>query len=566
MGSTDSVDEEREIEDVWRETKVRARTREVLRADANCFAVPRIVPHANVTSFVHVCESALAKASRPCVALRSVVASRTRHEMTTKKCPENTVFSSRGSIVARPMSATRASSARFARPKTMPRSRGNAVSAVSSVEPSTSTAGWTQKVITLEPKQRGIFIWTHTLRGALPEMRDVRGAGMLNLFVQSSTCALSINENCDPDVRSDMQNALDAMFPGSDTDRTSAVGVSIDLPVRAGALALGTWQGLYLLASGAGPVTVVATLYTCSDQSTLKHVTLKAPARGAHEVQDTLDEALESIKKINNNSRGPLLINVTAKHTSASLAIMGAAVGNESCHNLEPMMNALVPEKWNYPGHAVTFRHTDEGDDDMPAHVKSSLLGVSKTIPVDLETGELMLRETQGVFLCEHRNGGGFGGTGGSRSATVTVLDKKVCIGQTVIEVVTTGSGKRVDVTETLQKTLEKFLKEKDAKASTGLLHVFARNSAVSLSVGEKNKGITEGVTVDTCSLTATLNRLVCDCDTTNLPALVGNSVSIPFRDGALLVSETQSLFIAEHAAVGGRRSIAVTATGDVTL
>jgi hypothetical protein len=67
VGSTDSVDEEREIEDVWRETKVRARTREVLRADANCFAVPRIVPHANVTSFVHVCESALAKASRPCV-------------------------------------------------------------------------------------------------------------------------------------------------------------------------------------------------------------------------------------------------------------------------------------------------------------------------------------------------------------------------------------------------------------------------------------------------------------------------------------------------------------------
>ena len=150
-------------------------------------------------------------------------------------------------------------------------------------------SAWTQRVITLDPKSRGIFIWTDTLRTRLPEMRDVR-VGMVNLFLKSATGALTVNENCDPDVRTDMQNALEAIVPvGLDEERATLVGCSIDLPVRDGRLALGTWQGLYLLASNAGPVQVVATLVDHKgDTKTTKNVRLNAPSRGCHLVRDAL--------------------------------------------------------------------------------------------------------------------------------------------------------------------------------------------------------------------------------------------------------------------------------------
>ena len=130
----------------------------------------------------------------------------------------------------------------------MSRSRGTVVSAVSSVPkgpegtttPADPESAWTQRVITLEPKSRGIFIWTDTLRTSLPEMRDVR-VGMVSLFLRSTTGALTVNENCDPDVRTDMQNALEAIVPpGLDEERAALVGCSLDPPVRDGRPALGT--------------------------------------------------------------------------------------------------------------------------------------------------------------------------------------------------------------------------------------------------------------------------------------------------------------------------------------
>jgi secondary thiamine-phosphate synthase enzyme len=77
---------------------------------------------------------------------------------------------------------------------------------------------------------------------------------------------------------------------------------------------------------------------------------------------------------------------------------------NENCdpdvrRDMEMMLNRLVPENLR------EYTHTDEGSDDMPAHVKSSLLGVSLTIPV--RDGQLALGTWQGVWLCEARNRGG---------------------------------------------------------------------------------------------------------------------------------------------------------------
>ena len=108
------------------------------------------------------------------------------------------------------------------------------------------------------------------------------------------------------------------------------------------------------------------------------------------------------------------LCHVFVRHTSCSLTI------NENCDptvrdDMERALNRLVPVGWNRDG---TFFHTDEGDDDMPAHVKSSMLGVSLSIPV--VDGRLALGTWQGIYLCEHRDQGGYGG-GHRRELVVTV-------------------------------------------------------------------------------------------------------------------------------------------------
>jgi secondary thiamine-phosphate synthase enzyme len=91
------------------------------------------------------------------------------------------------------------------------------------------------------------------------------------------------------------------------------------------------------------------------------------------------------------------LLNVFIQHTSASLTINENA-DRDVPLDLESSFGALAPEDFPY-------RHTCEGPDDMPAHVKASLLGSSVTIPV--QKGRLCLGTWQGIYLCEHRNHGG---------------------------------------------------------------------------------------------------------------------------------------------------------------
>lgn len=91
------------------------------------------------------------------------------------------------------------------------------------------------------------------------------------------------------------------------------------------------------------------------------------------------------------------LLHVFIQHTSASLTINENADPDVPA-DLESSLSAIAPE--NFP-----FRHTCEGPDDMPAHVKSSLLGSSLTIPV--RNGQLTLGTWQGIYLCEHRRRGG---------------------------------------------------------------------------------------------------------------------------------------------------------------
>ena len=91
------------------------------------------------------------------------------------------------------------------------------------------------------------------------------------------------------------------------------------------------------------------------------------------------------------------LLHVFVQHTSASLTINENADPDVPA-DLEASFSSLVPEDFPY-------RHTSEGSDDMPAHVKASLLGSSVTIPV--ADGSLGLGTWQGIYLCEHRRHGG---------------------------------------------------------------------------------------------------------------------------------------------------------------
>lgn len=91
------------------------------------------------------------------------------------------------------------------------------------------------------------------------------------------------------------------------------------------------------------------------------------------------------------------LLHVFIQHTSASLVISENADADVPA-DLENAFSAIAPEDFNY-------RHTIEGPDDMPAHVKAALLGSSLTIPI--HNGRLLLGTWQGIFLCEHRNRAG---------------------------------------------------------------------------------------------------------------------------------------------------------------
>lgn len=114
--------------------------------------------------------------------------------------------------------------------------------------------------------------------------------------------------------------------------------------------------------------------------------------RGFHLVTAEVEAALRGMPRF---SVG--LLHVFIRHTSASLSINENA-DPDVPRDMEAAMNAIAPESF-------TYAHTIEGPDDMPAHVKASLLGSSVTVPIG--NGRLLLGTWQGIYLCEHRDRGG---------------------------------------------------------------------------------------------------------------------------------------------------------------
>jgi secondary thiamine-phosphate synthase enzyme len=139
-------------------------------------------------------------------------------------------------------------------------------------------------------------------------------------------------------------------------------------------------------------------------------ITITAPYRGCHLITNDIMKVCQTdLSKIHIG-----LCNLFVQHTSASLSINENA-DPDVRKDLETALNKIVPESWNRDG---TFLHTMEGDDDMPGHVKSSLMGVSLNIPIS--NGQLSLGTWQGIYLNEHRNQGGWG-NGHSRHIVITL-------------------------------------------------------------------------------------------------------------------------------------------------
>lgn len=132
-----------------------------------------------------------------------------------------------------------------------------------------------------------------------------------------------------------------------------------------------------------------------------QEINLTAKKRGFHLITAEVTQQLSSLERIHCG-----ILHLFIKHSSASLTI------NENADptvrtDMEKHFNVMAPERASY------FEHTYEGDDDMPAHIKSSLLGSSISIPIS--HGQLNLGVWQGIYLGEHRD------YGGSRTVVATL-------------------------------------------------------------------------------------------------------------------------------------------------
>ncbi|MBM3970032.1 MAG: YjbQ family protein [Planctomycetes bacterium] len=114
--------------------------------------------------------------------------------------------------------------------------------------------------------------------------------------------------------------------------------------------------------------------------------------RGFHLVTDHVVDSLPELARVQVG-----LLHVFIQHTSASITINENADSDVPL-DLESSFDHLAPERFPY-------RHTVEGPDDMPAHVKAAMLGSSVCVPI--ADGRLCLGTWQGIYLCEHRNRGG---------------------------------------------------------------------------------------------------------------------------------------------------------------
>ncbi|KAH3760239.1 UPF0047 protein C4A8.02c [Pelomyxa schiedti] len=261
-------------------------------------------------------------------------------------------------------------------------------------------------------------------------------AAVLHLFCDTPSAALTLNENCDPTVRTDLHAAMNKVTQrcGDSAGSASAslIGHSLSLPVLNGEWNHGTWQGIYVcnFARSARDIEIIATLHVLSGPSLHWRDVVSSP-RGALNIFPKLRNHWSSPKPLSGIAHLEIL------HTSASLSIMSEVASRA----MENSLSALIPEKWN----DEFFQHTYEGSDDMPAHAKTAVVGPTLSIPLSHSFDQ------EGVYLVEHRDSGGWG-CGHSRTV-VTVLETSDIVGQWTVEITLPETG-WTDITDQIQAAI----------------------------------------------------------------------------------------------------------------
>ena len=410
--------------------------------------------------------------------------------------------------------------------------------------------GWMRATTTVKTGKRAIYLATALVERALGERLRACKTGLASVYVGSGGCALSVNENADPDVRTDLMRATTKIFgdedEGDDATAAAMIGKTLDVPVLDGKLAFGTWQGVYLLEfeEDGGEREVVATLCDYGGgRATALRKSVDAPGRGCHLVTADVPR-VDATPKVG-------VMTFFCQHTSASLTI------NENCDpdvrtDLAAALDRVAPEKWHHEG---VFDHTDEGPDDMVAHVKTSLVGSTVRAPV--VNGRLSMGTWQGVYLNEHRNVGGYG-RGHSRDI-VCVCDEADATTQTTISVSVGKRGLR-DITDEVEDAVRDAIRG----ASIGTLHAFCEHTSASLVIGSADDAFAD-------TFERALNRIVPESwndeffrhtheGRDDMPGhvkstLCGAGKTIPVADGKLALGPEHRLYLCEHRNVGGFNS-----------
>lgn len=352
--------------------------------------------------------------------------------------------------------------------------------------------------------------------------------GFLNIFISGSGAGLSVNENCDATVRSDLTEALRRWMPASGAAGADARGLlmspSLTLPVSSGGVSFGTWQGIYL--SKFRPDAEGEVIVTYADgASTQANFTFNANKRSGHAIDAEVEKTLGDSKRARQDGSGEVgTLLVHEKHTSASISLAGT--------DLEPAMREVAPERWN----DEFFQHTYEGPDDMPGHCKSTLLGAGVALP--LVDHRPALGESQGITLNEHRDCGGWG-CGHSRKVQVTELSGGA---RRVVEA-PSAAGPMAEVTAAVRSAIDEELAA--VGGGPGLVHLFAPSPTQGVVIGSE-----ESVATFADSLARLTDNAAARA------AMAKNGPMVPINEaGELLLADGQGIYLYDAASGGSRRS-----------
>lgn len=381
----------------------------------------------------------------------------------------------------------------------------------------------TQKVIQLthtSPIECQLMDRDGTIGGLGSIIRKV-GNGFVNLFLRTGESAsLTLNENADPSVRTDLSAAVKTILPGRPAAQAALVGYSVDIPFRSGSLETGTWQGLYLCDWGFNPGTrrtfdIVATVVPSAGAAPTQRITVTPPSRGSHAIRPQIESAMHP-------GGGNGLCCMLVRHTSAS-----AALAENDGSDLERVLNVLAPERWN----DEFFTHTYEGDDDMPGHCKSTLVGASLVAPVRALPAALA------PFLCEHRNCGGWGG-GGRRTISVATVAAAVAPQEPIRVAGLSGCG-----VVSAKKAIADAVAGKGVR--TGVVNacvVTPRTALVVVGSGSPADEMRKSLVgiVSPGDVRHVSSAAVETC----IAAVLGRSITLPVADGRVCMAQDQDLLL----------------------